>query len=98
MGLAGTNIAVFRPATQSSQLRDWGPEFATDGNEFARITPRKPEKTNNGNGLYYYSCMHTQGNTNPWLVVDLGQPEEIQKVWRHYSNYVHDILKIPVVN
>ena len=76
VALAGTNIAVYRKATQISNFHgDFHADLATDGNEFGHRNPINFEQK-----FWYYSCTLTRSESNPWLVVDLGQSEEIQKV------------------
>ena len=58
-----------------STFKEFGADLATDGNEQSRLF-----MLNRQDGLFDPSCMHTNVGTNPWLIVDLGQSEEIQKV------------------
>ena len=75
VALAGTNIAIYRKAQQSSTWNDFHADLATDGNEFGHRRTINWEL-----GFWYYSCSYTKWESNPWLIVDLGQIEELQKV------------------
>ena len=77
VALAGTNIALYRKAEQISTYKEFSADLAVDGNEQSRT-----RMLNHQDGVFYYSCMHTNEGTNPWLIVDLGQAEELQKVNR----------------
>ena len=70
---------MYREATQSSTYDDFRAELATNGNEMTRVNPFIIHSDENLR-FYYYSCSQTQGEKRPWLVVDLGQTETIQKV------------------
>ncbi|VDI35692.1 Hypothetical predicted protein [Mytilus galloprovincialis] len=69
MGSAEVNVALLKPATQSSTFEavgTYGAAFATDGLVL---------QLQNG-----YWCTHTRGEFNPWLRIDLRDTFEIKKV------------------
>ena len=63
---SGKNIALYRSAEQSSQVSDYTPDFAVDGNE--------------NSNFQTLTCMRTNNENNPWWALDLGADEKIQKV------------------
>ena len=69
MESAEVNVALLKPATQSSTFEavgTYGAAFATDGLVL---------QLQNG-----YWCTHTRREFNPWLRIDLGYTFEIKKV------------------
>ena len=65
--LEQSNIALFKPTSQSSAYSDWRSypaSNAVDGNRDTRIG----------------KCTHTRANNNPWWRVDLGRVEPVAEV------------------
>ncbi|XP_034615489.1 uncharacterized protein LOC117871842 [Trachemys scripta elegans] len=60
------NLALGRPATQSSTLPSGVAEKAVDGKRDGKWEQR--------------SCSHTQFDTEPWWTVDLGSPQSVSAV------------------
>ncbi|CAH1256177.1 TECPR2 [Branchiostoma lanceolatum] len=65
-GIGTTNLALNRPAAQSSEQAGGAPERAVDGDD-------NPDWVGK-------SCTHTRGENNPWWRVDLGTSQSVGRV------------------
>ena len=76
--MSGTNIAVYKEASQSSDsTEDYTADKAVDGNENTHMNSAFLSKT----------CSRTREERNPYWLLDLGARETIHKVNIAYNSF-----------